>query len=209
MFFVTFFCYVFQTPLLPTFWSQRHPPAPIWSPFGCQVDDISNKSGKVATAFSLERGHQNQAFQGLHFTIFHHFLIRVVETCDCHPPSKALFTLSSISGPIWHPIWDPNLQYFALHFSCDFFTKYFLTSEISFRHLRHNGGKGGTGRHLGGIWQASGRYLGGIWEASGTPGGHGAPGGSKSQKSMTLSDRMEKLHFFVILRGVFEGQVTK
>ena len=54
--------------------------------------------------FSLERGHQNQAFQGLHFMIFHNFLIRVVETCDCHPPSKALFTLSSIYGPIWHPI---------------------------------------------------------------------------------------------------------
>ena len=121
----------------------------------------------MATAFSLERGHQNQAFQGLHFMIFHHFLIRVVETCDCHPPSKALLTLSSIYGPIWHPICDPNLQYFALHFSCDFFTKYRLTSEISARHLRHKGGKGGTGRHLGGIWETSGRHLGGIWEASG------------------------------------------
>ena len=125
-FFVTFFCYVFQTPLLPTFSSQRHPPAPIWSPFGCQVDDISNKSGKVATAFSLERGHQNQAFQGLCVTMIHAFLIRVVETCDCHPWSKALFTLSSICGPTWHPIWNPNLQYFALHFSTDFFTKYFF-----------------------------------------------------------------------------------
>ena len=120
-FFVMFFCYVFQPPLLPTFSFQRHPLAPIWSPFGYQVDDISNKSGKVATAFSLERGHQNQAFQGLHFMMFHHFLMRVVETCDCHPWSKALFTLSSISGSIWHPIWDSNLAYFALHFSYDFF----------------------------------------------------------------------------------------
>ena len=51
-------------------------------------------------------------------------------------------------------------------------------NEISLRHLRHKGGKGGTGRHLGSIWRhlgsiwkASGRHLGGIWEASGTPGG--------------------------------------
>jgi hypothetical protein len=43
-----------------------------------------------------------------------------------------------------------------------------------------------------GIWEASGRHLGGIWEASGTPGGHGAPGGSKSQKSMSLSAKMQK-----------------
>ena len=59
-------------------------------------------------------------------------------------------------------------------------------SEISLRHLRHKGGKGGTGRHLGG-----------IWEASGTPGGHGAPGGSESQKSMPLSAKMQKFHLFV------------
>ena len=106
-FFVTCFWDVFQAPLLPIFWSQRHPPAPIWSPFGCQVDDISDRSGKVATAFSLESGHQKQAFQGLHFTQIHYFLIRVFETCDCHPWSKALLTLSSIYGPIWHPIWEP------------------------------------------------------------------------------------------------------
>ena len=120
-FFVTFVCYVFQTPLLPTFSSQRHPLAPIWSPFGYQVDDISNKRGKVATAFSLERGHKNLVFWGLYSTIIHHFLIRVVKTCDCHLSSKALFTLCSIYGPTWHPIGDPNLQYFALHFSYDFF----------------------------------------------------------------------------------------
>ena len=35
---------------------------------------------------------------------------------------------------------------------------------------------------------------GGIWEASGTPGGHGAPGGSKSQKSMPFSAKMQKFH---------------
>ena len=44
---------------------------------------------------------------------------------------------------------------------------------------------------------ASRRHLGGIWEASGTPGGHGAPGGSESQKSMPLSAKMQKFHLFV------------
>ena len=51
-----------------------------------------------------------------------------------------------------------------------------------------------SGRHLGSIWEASGRHLGGIWEASGTPGGHWAPRGSESQKSMPLSAKMQKLH---------------
>jgi hypothetical protein len=40
---------------------------------------------------------------------------------------------------------------------------------------------------MGCIWEASERHLGGIWEASGTPGGHGTPGGSESQKTMLHS----------------------
>ena len=48
-------------------------------------------------------------------------------------------------------------------------------------------------RLLGGFWEASERHQGGIWEASGSPGGHGAPGGSKSKKSMPLSAKMQ--HF--------------
>ena len=51
-----------------------------------------------------------------------------------------------------------------------------------------------SGRHPGGIWEASGKHLGGIWEASGTPGGHGAPGGSESQKSMPFLIKMQKFH---------------
>ena len=53
-----------------------------------------------------------------------------------------------------------------------------------------------SGKHLGGIGEASGRLLGGIWEAAGTPGDHGAPAGSESQKSMPLSTKMQKLHLF-------------
>ena len=62
--------------------------------------------------------------------------------------------------------------------------------EASGRHL--GGIWEASGKHLGGIWEASGRHLGGIWEASGTPGGHGAPGGSESQKSMPLSAEIQK-----------------
>ena len=77
------------------------------------------------------------------------------------------------------------------------------SGEASGRHLggireasgRHLGGiRDASGRHLGDIWETSGRHLGGIWEASGTPGGHGAPGGSESQKSMPLSAKMQHVH---------------
>ena len=151
MFFVTFFCYVFQTPLLPTFWSQRHPPAPIWSPFGYQVDDISNKSGKVATAFSLEKGHQNQVVQGLDFTIIHHFCFWYVL------PRPVMFTIHRRHYAQYPQFMDSFGYHFKLIFAifCTsillrFFDILFFQNEISARHLRHNGGKGGTGRHLGG-----------------------------------------------------------
>ena len=51
-----------------------------------------------------------------------------------------------------------------------------------------------SGKHLGGIWEASGEHLGGIWEASGTPGGHGAPGGSRKQLLQYLPAKTQKLH---------------
>ena len=120
--------------------------------------------------------------------MIHHLVLRVVETCNVYHPSHALFTLYSISEPIWHSIFDSNLQYFTFHVSDDFFTKYLSLSEISARHLRHKAVNRKTGRHLeasasggiwnhlqasggkwkhlepsGGIWEASGRHLGGIW----------------------------------------------
>ena len=58
-----------------------------------------------------------------------------------------------------------NMLHFI--FRMIFSSQVYFQSEISLRHLRHKGGKGGTGRHLGGIWEAAGRQLGGIWEASG------------------------------------------
>ena len=71
-----------------------------------------------------------------------------------------------------------------------------LRREASGRHPdasgRHPGGmQEASGRHPGGIPEASGRHPGGIWEASGSPAGDGAPGGSKSQKSMALSAKMQ------------------
>ena len=56
---------------------------------------------------------------------------------------------------------------------------------------------------------ASERHLGGIWEASGTPGGHGAPGGSKTEKSIPILARMQSCIKMLILHCVFEGQITK
>ena len=164
-----FFCHVFLTSFLITFSSQSIHAHQSEAHLGTKLMTFPVNVKKWQLRFRSREDIQNQAFQGLHFRIFCILLIRVVKTCDCHPSSKALFTLCSIYGPIWRPIWDPSLQYVALHFSNYFFTKYSLTSEISSRHLRHKGGKGGTGRHLVG-----------IWEASGTPGGHGAPGGSES-----------------------------
>ena len=60
-----------------------------------------------------------------------------------------------------------NILHFI--FRMIFSSQVHFQNEISARHLRHTGGKGGTGRHLGGIWDhpgGSGRHLGGIWEAS-------------------------------------------
>jgi hypothetical protein len=141
---VTFFCYVSLTSSFTNFLVSDPPRAPIWSPFGYQIADLSNQCGKVATAFSLERGHQNQAFQGLYFTTIHHFLIRVVETCDRHPSSKALFTLSWIYGPTWHPFETQICNILHFIFLLTFSPNIFLANEISGRHLRHIGGKGGT-----------------------------------------------------------------
>ena len=51
----------------------------------------------------------------------------------------------------------------------------FYIALLSRGHLRPLREKGGTGRHLGGIWETSGRHLrglGDIWEASGRSGKH-------------------------------------
>jgi hypothetical protein len=82
-------------------------------------------------------------------------LIRVVETCNCHPSSKAFFTLCSIHRPTWPPFWSQICNTFHLSFLMTFSYFFCFQSEISLRHLWHIGGKGGTERHLGGIWEAS------------------------------------------------------
>ena len=68
-------------------------------------------------------------------------------------------------------------------------------------------------RHLGGIWEASGRHLGGIWEAAGRHLGLQAAMGL--QEAPNLKNRCPSqlkckscIHL-LILRGVFEGQLTK
>ena len=82
-----------------------------------------------------------------------------------------------------------------------------MEGEASRRHV--GGIRKASGKHLGSIWEASGKHLGVIWEASGkhlggiqeASGGYlrlqeamGAPGGSESKKSVSLSAKMQKLH---------------
>ena len=85
VFFSWRFFVMFCNLIFTNFLVSEHQRAPTWGPFGYQGDDISNKCGKIATAFSLETGHQNQAFQGLHFKIFHHFW--------CVLPRPVMFTM--------------------------------------------------------------------------------------------------------------------
>ena len=101
-----FFFNVFWTSLMLDFFSQGHRKKSILKHLGHQMQHLFAKYGKVKTAFSLERGHQNQAFQGLCFTEFFGLLARCVETCTSYPSSKASFTLYSIYRPTWPPFWN-------------------------------------------------------------------------------------------------------
>ena len=91
-----FFFNVFWTSLMLDFFSQGHRKGSILKHLGHQMQHFFAKYGKVKTAFSLERGHQNQAFQGLRFTEISGLLMRSVETCTFCSSSEALFTLYSI-----------------------------------------------------------------------------------------------------------------
>ena len=91
-----FFFNVFWTSLMLDFFSQGHRKGSILKHLGHQMQHFFAKYGKVKTAFSLERGHQNQAFQGLCFTEISGLLMRSIETCTFCSSSEALFTLYSI-----------------------------------------------------------------------------------------------------------------
>ena len=86
---------VFWTSLMLDFFSQGHRKWSSLKHLEHQMQHFFAKYGKVKTAFSLERGHQNQAFQGLRFTAVYGLLMRVVETCTFYPSSEALLTLGN------------------------------------------------------------------------------------------------------------------
>ena len=162
------FCNVFQTPLLPTFWSQRNPRAPIWSPIGKQSDHNRNKSAKVKTALPLERGHQNQAFQGLCFTMIHHLSMCVVGTCNVQPSSDAFFILCSSYGPTWPPFWSliwNTVQFiFLMTFSSNSSNQSEISARASATQLRLGGNcLGIIWEHLDGLRRR--RLLGDIWRS--------------------------------------------
>ena len=142
---------------------------------GTKVITLGNKSGNVKTVFSLERGHTNQAFQGLCFAIVHHLLIHIVETLDVYRPPDAQFTLCSSHGPIW----DPNLQYFRLQFSDMFLIEHFFSRRnLVSAHgaiLKVRGEHGSViiqeetwRRHIGSIFELPGKILGWFWDSFGS-----------------------------------------
>ena len=84
---------VFWTSRMLNFFSQGDREGSILKHLGDQMQHVFAKYGKMKNTFSLESGHQNQAFQGLCFTAIHGLPMRVVETCTFFPSSEGLFML--------------------------------------------------------------------------------------------------------------------
>ena len=66
------------------FWCQRHPQASISRGFGCLLDHTLNKSEQIETAIPCEREYENQALEGLYFTLFRHFHTQILGTFNFH-----------------------------------------------------------------------------------------------------------------------------
>jgi hypothetical protein len=81
---VTVFGMFLLTSLLLSFWRQRHPQTSISKAFGCHLGHILSKSGKVETTIPCGSGHENQALEGLCFSLFCHFHVQVFGTCLFH-----------------------------------------------------------------------------------------------------------------------------
>jgi hypothetical protein len=130
-----------------------------------------NKYGKVETAIPCGRVCENQALEGLCFTLFCQIHVQVFGTSFFH----ASFDDLSPFYTFVHPLEAHFLQHFAIISTIIFKhaknRKIGLDPESRRVHLRHIKGNGETGRHLGSIWVASehlgsGKHLGGIWETS-------------------------------------------
>ena len=77
------FC-VFETSLLPVFSAKSTLQASISKGFGCHLEHNLNKYGKVETAIPCGKGCENQALEGLCFTLFCHFHVQVSGTSFFH-----------------------------------------------------------------------------------------------------------------------------
>ena len=100
---------VFWTSRMLDFFSQGDREGSILKHLGDQMQHVFAKYGKMKNEFSLERGHQNQAFQGLCFTAIYGLPMRAVETCTFFPSAEGLWTLYSISPSIWPSFLTPKL----------------------------------------------------------------------------------------------------
>ena len=144
------------------FLCQRHPRASISNVFGRHLEHILNKCGKVETAILCGRVLKNQALEGLCLTLFCHFHVQVFGTSFFHDSFDDLSPFYTFV----HPLEAHFLQHFAIISTIIFKhaknRKIGLDPESRRVHLRHIKGKGGTGKHLGGIWEAPGR----LWESS-------------------------------------------
>ena len=86
-YFLTFLMLIFVCflNLSPTsFWRQRHPQTSISKGFGCHLEHNLNKYGKVETAIPCGMVCENQALEGLCFTLFCHFHVQVSGTSFSH-----------------------------------------------------------------------------------------------------------------------------
>ena len=95
----------FLTSLLPYFLSQGRLNGSMSKHFGHQMQQVFRKMHKIKTAIYLERGHQNQALQGLCFNMLCHLLMHVIKSWTIYYPSHAQFTFSSIYELILPSFW--------------------------------------------------------------------------------------------------------
>ena len=163
-FFNMLFFNVFWTSLFMDFVSQGHREGSILKHFGHQMQHFFDKHGKVKTAFSLERGHQNQAFCSLYFTAIYGLL-------NCCRNLHFLPVIGGIIHVILNlrihltSIFNPKITIRFTSFSYTLFHQIIcFEAKLCWGHLRHITGKGGTGRHLGGLgFQGRPKMVWGVW----------------------------------------------
>ena len=91
-------CFVNLSPT--SFLRQRHPQASILKGFGCLLEQTLNKSEKAKTTIPCGKGLQNQALEGLCFTMFCHFHVQVFGTSFFHDSFDDLSAFYTFVHPL-------------------------------------------------------------------------------------------------------------